>query len=410
MRRKKSIQMAALMMGVASLMSCTSAPQGENIVIEGRLANVPDSLVIELYEYDGNAGNRIARDTVMDGKFRFEVETEIEGVHSASIDNFDIGLQTYSFLWIEPGANIRITGDGLDYSAWQIESNVAAQKTENRFREAVQAERSQLHRIDMEHAPLMQRYEGGRDGKQHPSDEERKQMQARLRELRSQQSSINMQLIDKEEALLDTETPDEAWMERLYRISLKFKITRDTVARARGIQLYDRMDERLKASYRGQSIANNLFPPQVVTVGRMLPEDIELKDTLGNVHHLQELRGKYLLLDFWFSGCGPCIESFPEMREISEQMADSLEVISISQDSEKEWRRASARHGITWHNWNDLQRENGIFARFRVSSAPYYFLVSPEGKLIASKFGYGKGSLFKFVKETIAEHEKSRKE
>ena len=408
MRKKNILWAALLVMAAASLMSCTGAPQGETIVIEGELANVPDSLVIELYEYDGNAGNRIARDTVMDGKFRFEVETEIEGVHSASIDNFDIGLQTYSFLWIEPGANIRITGDGLDYSAWQIESNVAAQKTENRFREAVQAERSQLHRIDMEHAPLMQRYEGGRDGKQHPSDEERKQMQARLRELRSQQSSINMQLIDKEEALLDTETPDEAWMERLYRISLKFKITRDTVARARGIQLYDRMDERLKASYRGQSIANNLFPPQVVTVGRMLPEDIELKDTLGNVHHLQELRGKYVLLDFWFSGCGPCIESFPEMREISEQMADSLEVVSISQDSEKEWRRASARHGITWYNWNDLQRENGIFARFRVSSAPYYFLVSPEGKLIASKFGYGKGSLFKFVKETIVEHEKQK--
>ena len=406
--RKKSIQMAALMMAVVSLMACTNAPQGETIVIEGELANVPDSLVIELYEYDGNAGNRIARDTVMDGKFRFEVETEIEGVHSASIDNFDIGLQTYSFLWIEPGANIRITGDGLDYSAWQIESNVAAQKTENQFREAVQAERSQLHRIDMEHAPLMQRYEGGRDGKQRPSDEERKQMQARLRELRSQQSSINMQLIDKEEALLDTETPDEAWMERLYRISLKFKITRDTVARARGIQLYDRMDERLKASYRGQSIANNLFPPQVVTVGRMLPEDIELKDTVGNVHHLQELRGKYLLLDFWFSGCGPCIESFPEMREISEQMADSLEVISISQDSEKEWRRASARHGITWYNWNDLQRENGIFAHFGIRNIPHYFLISPEGKIIATDIGYSKGSLFKFVKKTIAEHNKQK--
>ena len=92
--RKKSILMAVLVMAAASMMSCIDAPQGETIVIEGRLANVPDSLVIELYEYDGNAGNRIARDTVMDGKFRFEVETEIEGVHSASIDNFDIGLQT----------------------------------------------------------------------------------------------------------------------------------------------------------------------------------------------------------------------------------------------------------------------------------------------------------------------------
>lgn len=396
-------------MAAVSLMSCTDATQGEKIVIKGELANVPDSLVIDLYEYDGNAGNRIARDTVMDGKFRFEVKTEIEGVHQASIDNDDIGWQTPTFLWIEPGAHIRITGDGLDYSAWQIESNVAAQKTENRFREAVQVECSRLYQINMEYNPLMQRYEGGRDGKQRPSDEEREQMRAQLKELRSLQSSVNMQLIDKEEALLDTETPDEAWMERLYRLSLKFKIRKDTVARARGIQLYDRVDERLKASYRGQSIASNLFPPKVVKVGRILPEDIELKDTLGNVHHLQELRGKYVLLDFWFSGCGPCIESFPEMKEISEQMADSVAVVSISQDSEKEWRRASARHGITWHNWNDLKRENGIFARFRVSSAPYYFLVSPEGKLIASEFGYGKGSLFKFVKETIAEHKKQEK-
>lgn len=393
-------------MVVVNLMSCTDATQGEKIVIEGKLANVPDSSVIDLYEYDGNAGNRIARDTVMDGKFRFEVKTEIEGVHQASIDNDAIGWQTPTFLWIEPGAHIRIMGDGLDYSVWQIESNVAVQKTENRFREAVQAECSRLHQINMEYNPLMQRYEGGRDWKQRPSDEEREQMRTRLRELRGESSRVNEQLIDKEEALFETETPDEAWMERLYRLSLKFKIRRDTVARARGIQLYERMDERLKASYRGQSIANNLFPPKAVKVGRMLPEDIELKDTLGNVHHLQELRGKYVLLDFWFSGCGPCIESFPEMKEVSEQMADSLEVVSISQDSEKEWRRASARHGITWHNWNDLKRENGIFARFRVSSAPYYFLVSPEGKLIASKFGYGKGSLFKFVKETIAEHSK----
>ena len=402
--RKKNILMAALMMAAVSLTTpCNAAEEQEKkIVIEGELANVPDSLVIDLYEYDGNAGNRIARDTVMDGKFRFEVETEMEGVHQASIDNDDIGWQTPTFLWIEPGAHIRITGDGLDYSAWQIESNVAAQKTENRFREAVQAECSRLHQINMESHPLMQR----RDGKQRPSDEERKQIQARLRELRGESSRVNKQLIDKEEALFETETPDEAWMERLYRLSLKFKIRRDTVARTRGIQLYDRMDERLKTSYRGQSIASNLFPPNVVKVGRMLPEDIELKDTLGNVHHLQELRGKYLLLDFWFSGCGPCIESFPEMKEVSEQMADSLEVVSISQDSEKEWRRASARHGITWHNWNDLKRENGIFARFRVSSAPYYFLVSPEGKLIASEFGYSKGSLFKFVKETIEEHKK----
>ena len=245
----------------------------------------------------------------------------------------------------------------------------------------------------MEYYPLTMRLQG----KQRPSSEERKQIQVRRRELANQLDSTYKLLSDKEEALLETMTPDEAWMERLYGLSLESKLKGDTLARARGIQLYERVDDRLRATYRGQRIANNLFPLQVVKVGDMVPEDIELKDTLGNSHRLQELRGKFLLLDFWSSGCGPCIMSFPEMKEISKQMADSLKVVSISQDGEKHWKKASAKYDITWHNWNDLQRENGIFARFGVQGIPDYFLVSPEGKVIANKGGYGKGVLKPFV-------------
>ena len=401
--RKKSILMAALMMAAVSLTTSCNATGEEagTIVIEGELANVPDSLVIDLYEQDGNLGSRIDTDTIIGGKFRFEVETEIEEVHSASISNYDIGLQTSDFLWIEPGAKIRIMGNGLDHSAWQIKSNVAVQKTENQFRKAAQAEWSLLHQIYMEYYPLTMRLQGGRDGKQRPSSEERKQIQVRRRELANQLDSTYKLLSAKEEALLETMTPDEAWMERLYGLSLESKLKGDTVVRARGIQFYERVDNRLRATYRGQSIANNLFPPQVVKVEDMVPEDIELKDTLGNVHRLQELRGKFLLLDFWSCGCGPCIMSFPELKELSEQMADSLEVVSISQDGEKHWKKASAKYNITWHNWNDLQKDNGIFARFGVQGIPDYFLVSPEGKVIANKGGYGKGVLKPFVLQNM---------
>lgn len=387
------------MTAVVSLMSCTDAAQGEKIVIEGELANVPDSLVIDLYEQDGNLGSRIATDTVIGGKFRFEVETEIEGVHSASISNHDIGLRTSDFLWIEPGAKIQITGDGLDYSAWQIKSNVAAQKTENLFREASGATQSLLHQCKMEYNSLQMKYYqmGSYKDAQPLSKEEKKLAKARLNELGKQQDSLYWDIFEKEKVLLASLTPDEVWVERLFTLSRVFKFKNDSAALSQAKEQYARMDERLKATYYGQGIANNLFPPQVVKVGDMVPEDIELKDTLGNVHRLQELRGKFVLLDFWSTGCGPCIMSFPEMKEISEQMADSLEVVSISQDSENAWRKASAKHGITWHNWNDLQRDNGIFTRFGIRGIPHYFLVSPEGKVIAEDGGYGKGSLRPFV-------------
>ena len=51
--KKKSILMTALMMAAVSLMSCTSAPQGEEFVIEGRLTDVPDSIIIVIGENMG---------------------------------------------------------------------------------------------------------------------------------------------------------------------------------------------------------------------------------------------------------------------------------------------------------------------------------------------------------------------
>lgn len=393
MKRKKNM-LTALMIAVANLMSCTSAPQGETIVIEGHLTNVPDSLVLHLTEWDGNIGERVATDTLINGNFRFELETEIKGVHQANINNYNIGLSTPEFLWIEPGAKVKITGDGLDYSAWKIKSNVAVQKTEDRFREAAKEEYSLLCQNHMEYYPLqIQLYGSYDDDKwQRASEEEEKQMKKRLKELTGAQGDIHKQLTAKEYTLFAGITPDEAWLTRLYQLSRKAKYGKDTLALAQAKEQYARMDERLKATYHGQGIANNLFPPQVVKVGDMIP-NIELKDTLGNTHRLQDLKGKYLLLDFWSSGCGPCIMSFPELKEISEEMKSKLEVVSISQDGESMWRKSSAKHGITWHNWNDLQKDNGIFARFNIQAIPNYFLVSPEGKVIASMEGYGKGVL-----------------
>lgn len=52
--------------------------------------------------------------------------------------------------------------------------------------------------------------------------------------------------------------------------------------------------------------------------------DTELFDLDGKIHHLTDFNGKYILLDFWSSGCGPCIMALPEMKEIQEQYKSVL--------------------------------------------------------------------------------------
>lgn len=378
------------------VMGACNAPQGETIVIEGRLTNVPDSIVLELTEWDGNVGDRAAIDTVIDGKFRFELETKIKGVHSVSINNYSIGLDTPSnLLWIEPGARIKITGDGLDYSAWKIKSNVDAQKSENRFREVTKAEHSQLYQLSSELQTMIDAFNKGER-----SDEEDQKVRARMKELNKLERDIRLEIHDKENALLPTMTTDEAWLARLYQLSRAGNFTNDTLKLAQAKEQYVRMDERLKATFHGQGITTYLFPFKVVKVGDMIP-NLELKDLSGNTHRLQELEGKYILLDFWNSGCDPCIASFPELKSLSEQMKEKMTVVSISEDGEEMWRKTSAQHSITWHNWNDLKHNNGIFAHFGIRTIPHYFLISPEGKIIASKISYSKGSLFEFVKKNV---------
>ena len=50
--------------------------------------------------------------------------------------------------------------------------------------------------------------------------------------------------------------------------------------------------------------------------------DGDLYDLDGNVRHLSEFKGKYILLDFWSQGCGPCLQSLPELEEVTEQVQE----------------------------------------------------------------------------------------
>lgn len=383
--RKKKVYFSAVAIA-AAIASCTTG-QGDKIIIEGELANVPDSLVMELIEWEGASGEKVATDTLIDGKFRFEIESASDGLSRGMICS-DGGLRTPEFLWIEPGAKVEIAGDGLDYSGWEIRSNVDAQENENLFREAAKSEHSQMFQCVAEYLTMLEAF----NNKNVRTDEESKLMITRLRELSERQENIYKEISHKERTLLADMNPDEAWAYRLSTLCTLFEHYDDSIAGIVAKEQFGRMDEQLEASFYGQKIKSALFPPAVLQIGDMVP-DIELKDTLGNVHSLQELRGKYVLLDFWSRGCGPCIMSFPELRELSEKMKDWLEVVSISQDAESAWRKASAKHGITWNNWNDLQFDSGIFARFGVQGIPRYFIISPEGKLVDTKEGYSEGFL-----------------
>lgn len=121
--------------------------------------------------------------------------------------------------------------------------------------------------------------------------------------------------------------------------------------------------------------------------GRPAPE-IALNDPEGKEVKLSDLRGKYVLIDFWASWCGPCRRENPNVVKLYDRYRNkNFEILSVSLDSNKDrWVQAIEKDGLDWYHVSDLAKWNSVAARdYGVSSIPFTVLVDPDGNIIQTK-------------------------
>ena len=374
------------MTGLLLIAGLASQAQNE-IIIDGQLTNVKDGLVINLFRLDGRVGTTIGRDTIENGKFHFKVKPEKD------LDQLDLFVNSVEFpsmsrkLYAKPNARIQVIGtDNLIYT-WTVKSNVEEQQEFDRFLYAAK----DLLTKDQQLQIAVNACWGVLDSSTATS-EEKEAAKEKMKDLRNQSYDIQLKVSAKEIAIMKEMPVTSVWLEKMYRLSSYVSYYPNYPFTAEVKALYARMSDEEKQSEMGQLITANVFPVKVVQIGDDMA-DADLYDLDGKVHHLAEWKGKYLLLDFWSSGCGPCIMALPEMGELQEKYADKLAIVSLSSDTEKRWRAASAEHKMTWANWSDKKQTGGLNARYGVGGLPHYVLISPEGKVVDSWSGYGKGVL-----------------
>ncbi|KAB6342584.1 TlpA disulfide reductase family protein, partial [Bacteroides xylanisolvens] len=119
-----------------------------------------------------------------------------------------------------------------------------------------------------------------------------------------------------------------------------------------------------------------------IKIGERFP-NAKVKDNAGEIKQLSDYvgKGKYVLIDFWASWCGPCRNEMPNVKAAYEKYASKgFEVISISIDKkQKAWRTAIEELGMNWTQVLNVDAADvyGIYA------IPKTFLVDPEGIVVA---------------------------
>lgn len=121
--------------------------------------------------------------------------------------------------------------------------------------------------------------------------------------------------------------------------------------------------------------------PVIAVADRKVAPDFTLNDINGKSLSLSDLKGKWVILDFWGSWCPWCIKGFPALKEAYKQYDGKVEVLGIDcGDTEEVWKEAVKKHELPW-----LQVYNpkgtDLTSKYGIQGFPTKFIIDPEGKI-----------------------------
>lgn len=152
--------------------------------------------------------------------------------------------------------------------------------------------------------------------------------------------------------------------------------------------LFKGLSPAVQNTLAGKKIAKMIESSRITAIGAVAPVFTQ-NDTAGKPVSLTDFRGKYVLIDFWASWCGPCRAENPNYVRVYQHYKDKgFTMLGISLDragAKEAWLAAIKKDGLTWTQLSDLKFwDNDVAKLYGVKAIPQNFLIDPYGKIVAA--------------------------
>ena len=354
-------------MGVLFLFACTSTHTNGLFTVNGDLKNAPDQKIfLEQLHFDQRPPQVLDTSEMKNGKFTVKANASEQGLYRLRFE------KNAGYIFINDKDNIDFAADAKDSVLNTTKFNTPANATLTAF----------IMRLDSIHTNLINEDQQRKDYQQQNNDSMALIANSGFASSNEWYNNYLVKFIDT------TSNPVNA----LFALGYTQDINIDTVKsllnhlsakypkNSSVSAMVQQLDQYI-ASQSSQTQNNDIAP------GKMAP-DLTLPDENGKPFSLSSLRGKYVLVDFWASWCGPCRQENPNVVANYNQFKDkNFTVLGVSLDQDKKsWLKAIKDDGLAWKQISDLKFWNSeAAAKYHIEAIPFNVLIDPQGKIIATE-------------------------